>query len=135
MVQVARGQNSHTDSLATLASSMIEEVPWIIKVELVAKPSINAMISVSMIAMFEPCWMDSIIDFLTEDRVPNYEKEAVRISRVATRYWLSIDCKLYWRSFGGPYLLCLRLKKDNDLLAKLHEGVYSSHAGGRSLAH
>ena len=55
MVQVARGQNSHTDSLATLASSMIEEVPWIIKVELVAKPSINAMISVSMIAMFEPC--------------------------------------------------------------------------------
>ena len=74
---------------------MTEEVPRIIKVELIAKPSINAMIGVSMIAMFEPCWMDSIIDFLAEDRVPNYEKEAVRISRVATRYWLSIDCKLY----------------------------------------
>ena len=27
VVQVARGQNQHTDSLATLASSSIEEIP------------------------------------------------------------------------------------------------------------
>ena len=74
---------------------MTEEVPRIIKVELIAKPSINAMIGVSMIAMFEPCWMDPIIDFLAKDRVPDDEKEAVRISRVAAWYWLSVDRKLY----------------------------------------
>ena len=48
VVQVARGQNRHAVSLATLASSMTEEVPQIIKVELVAEPSIKTVIGVSM---------------------------------------------------------------------------------------
>ena len=51
MIQVSRGPNRHADSLATLASSLSEEVPWLIKVELVAKPSINAKVGVSMMAM------------------------------------------------------------------------------------
>ena len=38
VVKVARGQNRHADSLATLASSMMEDVPWMIKVELIAQP-------------------------------------------------------------------------------------------------
>ena len=42
VVQVARGQNWHANSLATFVSSLTEEVPWLIKVELVAEPSINA---------------------------------------------------------------------------------------------
>ena len=67
MVQVARGQNWHADSLATLASSLIEEIPRPIKVKLVAKPSINIGVSVSLVTTVEPCWMDPIIDFLVED--------------------------------------------------------------------
>ena len=47
VVWVARGQNKHVDSLATLASSMTKEVPRIIKVELVAKPSIDDGVGVS----------------------------------------------------------------------------------------
>ena len=132
---MARGQNRHANSLATLASSMTEEVPQIIKVELVAEPSINAAVGVSVIAMSEPCWMDPIIDFLAEDRVPDDEKEASRIHRVATWYWLSVNRKLYLRSFRGPYLLCLCPEKVNEFLAELHEGVCSSHVGGRSLAY
>ena len=67
VVQVARGQNRHTDSLATLASSLTKEVPRLIKVELVAEPSINARVGVSVVAISEPCMMDPIIDFLAED--------------------------------------------------------------------
>ena len=104
VVQVARGQNRHADSLATLASSLTEEVPRLIKVELVAEPSINAGVGVSLITTAKPCWMDPIIDFLVEDRVPADEKKAKKVCRVATRYWLSIDRKLYQRSFKGPYL-------------------------------
>ena len=37
VIQVARGQNRHANSLATLASSMTEDVPRIIKVELIAQ--------------------------------------------------------------------------------------------------
>ena len=88
VVQVAWGQNRHTNSLATLAAAMMEKVPQIIKVELVAKPSINVVIGVLMVAMLEPCWMDPIINFLAEDWVPNDEKEAIRVRRVVSRYWL-----------------------------------------------
>ena len=55
VVQVARGQNRHADSLATLAAVIMEKVPRIIKVELVAKLSINVVIGVLMVAMPEPC--------------------------------------------------------------------------------
>ena len=94
MVQIARGQNRHVDSLATLASSLTEEVPWLIKVEVVAKPSIDARLGVSVVAS-EPCWMDPIINFLAEDRLPADTKEADRVRRMAARYWLSADHKLY----------------------------------------
>ena len=67
VVQVARGQNRYVDSLATLVSSLTEEVPWLIKVELVAELSINTRVGVSVVAIFDMCWMDPIIDLLVED--------------------------------------------------------------------
>ena len=46
VVQVAKGQNRYADSLVTLASSLTEEVPQLIKVELVVEPSINTGVGV-----------------------------------------------------------------------------------------
>ena len=118
VIQVARAQNRHADSLATLASSIAKGIPRLIKVELVPEPNIKvagdvgtAGVKVTAITTFGPCWMDPIIDFLAEDRILDNEKEANKIRRVATRYWLSKDQKLYRRSFGGPYLLCLHPEK------------------------
>ena len=51
VVQVAREQNWHVDSLITLTSSLTEEESRLIKVELVVKPSINAKVGVSIMAM------------------------------------------------------------------------------------
>ena len=79
--------------------------------------------------------MNPIIDFLAKDKVPDNEKEAKKIRRVAPRYWLSADRKLYRRSFVGPYLLCLHPKKVNELLTELYDGVCGGHVGGRSLTH
>ena len=79
--------------------------------------------------------MDPIIDFLAEHQVLCDEREAKKIRRVAAQYWLSKDRKLYRKSFGGPYLLCLHPERIGQLLAELHDGVCSSHVGGRSLAH
>ena len=142
VAQVPQAQNRHADSLAMLVSSMTKDLTRLIKVELIVEPSINTTISVgtarvdiAIILATGPCWMDSIIDFLTEDRVPNDEKEANKIHRIAPKYWLSADCKLYRKSFGGPYLLCLNPEKVNELLAELHDGVCNSHVGGCSLAH
>ena len=135
VVQVARGQNRHADPLATPASSMTEDVPQIIKVELIVQLSIDAVIGVAVVSTSGLCWMDPIINFLAEDQVPGDEKEANRVRRVVTRYWLSTDRKLYRRSFGGLYLLCLHPEKVNELLAELHNGVCGSHVGRRLLAH
>ena len=71
-----------------LASSMTKDVPQLIKVELIAEPSINTAVGVGVVVIStsEPYWMDPIIDFLAEDRVPDDEKEANRVHREATRY-------------------------------------------------
>ena len=94
-----------------------------------------AGVEVAVVSITKLCWMNPIIDFLAKDKVSDDEKEAKKIHRVAPRYWLSIDCKLYRRSFAGPYLLCLHLEKVNELLTELHDGVCGSHVGGQSLAH
>ena len=114
VAQVGRAQNRHADSLATLASSMAEDVPRLIKVKLIREPSIGmtdnyiaAGAGVIKISTTRLCWMDPIIDFLAEDRVLDDEKEAKKIRRVASWYWLSANRKLYQRFFGGPYLLML----------------------------
>ncbi|XP_023875021.1 uncharacterized protein LOC111987534 [Quercus suber] len=140
--QVCRTQNRHADSLATLASSVTEEVPRLIKVELIVEPNILATdcvgaseVGVAAITKPGPYWMDQIIDFLSEGRVPSDKQEANKVRRIAPRYWLSADGKLYQRSFGGSYLLCLHPEKVGELFAELHEGVCSSHVEGRSLAH
>lgn len=52
-----------------------------IKVEVLAEPSIDARVNVSTVIVFEPCWMDPIIDFLVEDHVPTDEKEAKRYTK------------------------------------------------------
>ena len=110
--------------------------------ELITEPSITtvtdvgvARISVTAVSIVEPCWMDPIVDFLVEDRIPDDEKEASKVRRIASWYWLTTDRKLYRRSFGGPYLSCLHPRKVNEVLIELHEGVCGSHVGGCSLAH
>ena len=79
--------------------------------------------------------MDSIIQFLRENTLPEEKIEADKVRRKATRFWLSENQKLYKRSFLGPYLLCIHPKMTESLLEELHEGICGSHTGGRSLAH
>ena len=79
--------------------------------------------------------MDSIIQFLRENTLPEEKIEADKVQRKATRFWLSENQKLYKRSFLGPYLLCIHPEMTESLLEELHEGICGSHTGGRSLAH
>ena len=81
-----------------------------------------------------PSWMDAITQFLKEDILPEEKIEADKIRRKATSYWLSEDDKLYKRSFSRPYLLCVHPEQTESLLEEMHEGIYGSHTGGRSLA-
>ena len=75
------------------------------------------------------------MQFLKDDILPEEKMEADKIRKKAPSYWLSQDDKLYKRSFSGPYLLCVHPDQMELLLEEMHEGIYGSHTGGRSLAH
>ena len=71
--------------------------------------------------------MDSIIQFLKDDILPEEIIEADKVRRKAIRYWLSENQKLYKHSFSGPYLLYVHLELTESLLEELHEGICGSH--------
>lgn len=104
-------------------------------VEVLHKPNVDPQVGVSLVSALESSCMDPIIEFLAEDRLLSESREADKVCKAAARFWLSLNQRLYKRSFGGPYLLCLYPFKVNDLLIELHEGVCGSHVRGRSLAH
>ena len=79
--------------------------------------------------------MDPILLFLERDILPKEKGKAEKIRRKAPRFWLSKDKKLYKCSFSGPYMLCVHLETSKSLLEELHEGIYGSHIGERSLSH
>ena len=79
--------------------------------------------------------MDSISLFLEKDILPEEKSEIEKVRKKAPRFWLSEDRKLYKHSFSGPYLLCVHPEASESLLKELHERVYGSHTGGRSLSH
>ena len=136
LLHVPRNGNAHTDSLAMLATSSAQDLSRVILVEDLYKPTKTRRETAQIHQIrARSSWMDSIIQFLKEDILPEERIEADKVRRKTTRYWLSKNQKLYKRSFSGPYLLSVHPKLTESLLEELHEGICGSHTGGRSLAH
>ena len=136
LLHIPQGENTHADSLATLATSSVRNFLRLIIVEDLPTPTSpkNDVCQVYQ-ANLAPSWMDPILKFLESDILPEEKVEAEKIRRKAPRYWLSEDKRLYKRSFSGPYLLCVHLEMSESILEELHEGICGSHTGGRSLSH
>ena len=136
LLHIPRNGNAHADSLAILVTSSTQNLPRVILVKDLYKPT-EARREIAQIHQIRtgPSWMDSIIQFLKEDTLPEEKVEADKVRRNATRFWLSENQMLYKRSFSGPYLLCIHPEMTESLLEELHEGICESHTGGRSLAH
>ena len=136
LLHIPRNGNAHVNSLAMLATSSAQDLPRVILVEDLYKPT-ETRRETAQIHQIKvgPSWMDSIIQFLKEDALLEERIEADKIQKKATRFWLSENQKLYKRSFLGPYLLCIHPEMIESLLEELHEGICESHIGGRSLAH
>ena len=119
-----------------LATSSAQNLPRVILVEDLYKPTETRREIVRVYQIRAgPSWMDSIIQFLKEDILPEERLEADKVRRKATRLWLFENQKLYKRSFSGPYLLCVPPEMTESLLEELRKGICRSHIGGRSLAH
>ena len=117
-----------------LATSSAHDLPQIILVEDLYKPTETREASQVHQIRAGPSWMDYIMQFLKEDTLPKERVEADKVRRKSTRYWLSENQKLYKRSFSGPYLLCVHPELTESLSEELHEGICGSHTSSRSLA-
>ena len=133
---IPRGENTHTDSLATLATSSARNLPRVIIVEdlCLPTPTRKDLLQIHQVNL-GPSWMDPILLFLKRNILPEEKLEAEKIRRKASRFWLSEDKNLYKRSFSRPYLLCVYPEISKSLLEELHEGICGSHTGRRSLSH
>ena len=90
LIHIPKNGNAHTDSLAMLATSSTHDLPLIILVEDLYKPT-ETRREASQVHLIRigPSWMDSIMQFLKEDTLPEERVEADKVRRKATRYWLS----------------------------------------------
>ena len=96
LLQIPRSINTHADSLATLTTSSTQNLPRVILVEDLCKPTKmkREMVHIHQIRV-GPSWMDSIVLFLKEDILPKGKFEADKVRRKAPCFWLSEDQKLY----------------------------------------
>lgn len=134
--QVPRSINSHTDLLATLATSNGGTLPRILLVEnLVMFGYDNQTLVRLNTRLASPSWMDPIVLFLMNGTLPNDKTKAKKARRKAPQYWLSKEHKPYKCSYSGPNLLYVHPKAIETLLEELHEGICGSHTRERSLSH
>ena len=119
--------------MAKLATSRDAELLRLVPAEIIPEPSIAKRDLVDAIDL-EPSWMDEIVVYLKQDKLPEDREQARRVKYYAEHYLLLND-KLYNREVLTPLLRCLDDKKAKEVLSEIHDGVCGNHTGGQSLAH
>ena len=82
LLHIPRNGNMHADSLATLATSLVQNLPRVILVENLCKPTEvkKDVIHIHQIRV-GLSWMDSIVLFLKEDILPEEKLKADKVRR------------------------------------------------------
>ena len=80
LLHIPRNGNAHADSLAILATSSVHDLPRVILVEDLYKPT-KTRRETSQVHQIRagPSWMDSIMQFLKEDTLPEDRVEADKV--------------------------------------------------------
>ncbi|XP_068503665.1 uncharacterized protein [Phaseolus vulgaris] len=78
-------------------------------------------------------WMTAYQRYLADEVLPLEPAEARKIKKNSSKYTL-IDGKLLRHGFTHPILVCVDGEQCTCIMAELHEGICSSHIGGRSLS-
>ena len=77
--------------------------------------------------------MEPIRTYLAEGVLPTDAKEAEKIKK-RSNWFVLYEGILYKRSFARPLLRCISPAEGRQVLEELHQGICSSHLGGRALA-
>ena len=119
--------------LAKLATALQEDLSRSTPVEYLAKPSIDLCdVEVAQVGS-ELNWMDPILDYIIDGRLPDDPKEAVKVRTRSARF-TNHKGSLYKRGFFTPILKCIARKDIEYVLREVHEGICGNHIGARALA-
>ena len=77
----------------------------------------------------EPSWMDPIIAYLKNDKLPE-EKSEARILRLKAARYVLYDDKLYRRGYSMPLLKCVLPTEVKNIMWEIYKGTYGNHVGG-----
>ncbi|KAI5315440.1 hypothetical protein L3X38_044616 [Prunus dulcis] len=130
--QIPRGENSHADALARLASAINDKVGRKVPVKILAQPS--TVTSEACAVRYEDTWMSPIYLYLTNGTLPEDKAQAQKLRYRSARYTVINDV-LYKRGYTTPYLKCLTAEQGEYILREIHSGVCGDHSGSRSLAY
>ncbi|XP_057452750.1 uncharacterized protein LOC130744596 [Lotus japonicus] len=128
---IPRSQNERADALAKLASTeRLGNYQTVIQ-EVLPHPSTD-MVEFKVakaIGNGGPSWMDPIIEFLSQQ--PQDESKNTKERRREASFYTLVGGQLYRRGIMSPMLKCVDTAKSQEIMAEVHEGVCSSHIGGR----
>ncbi|RDX65340.1 hypothetical protein CR513_56007, partial [Mucuna pruriens] len=78
-------------------------------------------------------WMSPFLEYLKDDRLLSDLVEAKKLVKDAAKYIIFGE-QLYRQGFSFPLLRCVEGKESWNVIKEVHEGVCSTHIGGRALA-
>lgn len=102
--------------------------------EVLPRPSIDLkeVKTVKLVADGTKSWMEPIKEFLMQQ--PQDESKNTRERRREASFYTLVGDQLYRRGIMSPMMKCVDIERAQEIMAEVHEGVCSSHIGGRSLA-
>jgi len=71
--------------------------------------------------------------YLVDGLLPVEPTEAKIVKKNAGKYTL-VDGNLFRHGYTYPILACVSEEQCTHIMAELHEGIYGSHVGGRTLS-
>ncbi|KAK3017843.1 hypothetical protein RJ639_003353 [Escallonia herrerae] len=125
--QIPRDKNTQADALSRLTSADATDVRRSVYLEFLKDRSISSQTEIGVIDK-EPCWMDTIIKFLSAGELPS-ERHDARNLRVRAAQYALVEGVLFKKSFSLPYLRCLRPSESVYALQEVHEGICGQHLG------
>ncbi|XP_015969769.1 uncharacterized protein LOC107493196 [Arachis duranensis] len=125
---IPRERNTRADLLSKLASTKPGEGNRSLIQGKMKEPAVTLHLS-----KLNPSWLDPIINFLENGKLPDNEKDAKKLRREAARYAI-IQGQLFRKGFNHPLLKCLHPDQMDYVLREVHEGCCGHHIGGKALA-
>ena len=123
--QVPREENLEADEVARLASYNDNTEKLGLYMEVQTIPNIEGL-HVSHVQSTSN-WMDPILAYIKDGRLPLYPLQAWKIKVRSSRFTILND-KLYKRGFSLPYLKCLDSEGAMYVLQEIHEGICGNHS-------